>query len=353
MTHWLPKEQCNLQSGSNEASETWAGFLYWWNSQTDGSSHFHGQIFLTGQLWSVEPMDSQLLWALGSSGWRPSHNPATGGARGFFQPCLVSAPRKSTKVASAPWIFFKFKCWGCKKISTTSKASKSIKQHRNIPYCVKTVFGLDAHNWMNHTHLAHLSLMGCMLSRSVGEVLQESGEMLCGTQVGSSRALRDPSFLLPCARWRLVEQRHLHLWSFMHHSNFDWIKTQARQFASPSWCRSQLGGVRVQFPSNSHLPPMAIYHPGFWGPYDPYENRNRQSKAVGQLSPFPQFWVSLRMLLPLLSLHIKRPGTLLHQPLPGKKHGCNARRGLAGTILYGNGVVFPYYILRKERRFSL
>ena len=132
------------------------------------------------------------------------------------------------------------------------KTSKSIKQHRNIPYCVKTVFGLDAHYWMNHTHLAHLSLMGCMLSRSVGEVLQESGEMLCGTQVGSSRALRDPSFLLPCARWRLVEQRHLHLWSFMHHSNFDWIKTQARQFASPSWCRGQLGG----FAFNS--PPTAI-----------------------------------------------------------------------------------------------
>lgn len=41
--------------------------------------------------------------------------------------------------------FFSGSNVGDAKTSTTSKASKSIKKHRNIPYCVKAVFGLDAH----------------------------------------------------------------------------------------------------------------------------------------------------------------------------------------------------------------
>lgn len=59
------------------------------------------------------------------SGWRPSHNPATGGALGRDW-TLGDTERKSTKVASAPWVFFRFKCWGCKNINNI----ESIKKHQ-------------------------------------------------------------------------------------------------------------------------------------------------------------------------------------------------------------------------------
>lgn len=83
--------------------------------------------FLTGQLWSVEPIDSHLLWTLGSLG-------LTGGfptwklwLEAFTQSCHRRCQRDWTKVASAPWVFkdSRFKCWGCKNINI-----ESIKKHQ-------------------------------------------------------------------------------------------------------------------------------------------------------------------------------------------------------------------------------
>ena len=145
MTHWLPKEQCNLQSGSNEASE-WAGFLCWWNSQTDGSSHFHGGIFERGKSLAVISrliLSTVDTWTLGLTGGFPTwklwleaftqscHRRCNWELKHqrdwTLEPCLVIPSAKAPKslLLHGCSRFKWFKCWGCKNINI-----ESIKKHQ-------------------------------------------------------------------------------------------------------------------------------------------------------------------------------------------------------------------------------